>query len=101
MKRLKIIRFITITILILFFIFLLTDAIVCMNMTYPHPMLGLDATNWFDQFIGDLTFIFIFFGLPLIIDIIILIITSIKIKKLKTSLLHLLNQIKLKQKNNS
>ena len=83
MKRLKIIRFITITILILFFIFLLTDAIVCMNMTYPHPMLGLDATNWFDQFIGDLTFIFIFFGLPLIIDIIILIITSIKIKKFK------------------
>ena len=83
MKRLKIIRFITITILILFFIFLLTDAIVCMNMTYPHPMLGIDAFKWQDQFLLDLQFIFLLFGIPLILDIIAFIVSCLKIRKLK------------------
>ncbi len=80
MKKWKIIKFITLIILIVFIMYLIFDAIICMNMNYPHPMLGMDAHNWFDQFVVDLAFILIICGIPLIIDIIFLIKA---IKKLK------------------
>ena len=52
-----------------------------MNMTYPHPMLGIDAYKWTDQFAIDIAFILVFWSIPLIIDIILLVISFIKTKK--------------------
>ena len=83
MKKWKIIRRITIGILILFFIRIIVDIIICMNMKYPHPMLGIDAYKWTDQFAVDMVFAFYIFGIPLIIDIVLLIISIVKIKKYK------------------
>ncbi len=83
MKKWKIIRGITIGILILFFIRIIVDIIICMNMKYPHPMLGIDAYKWTDQFAVDMVFAFYIFGIPLIIDIVLLIISIVKIKKYK------------------
>ena len=73
MKKWKIIKFITLIILVIFIMYLIFDAIKCMNMNYPHLMLGIEAYTWFDQFIVDLAFIFLTFGIILIIDIIFLI----------------------------
>ena len=50
MKKWKIVKICTTVFLILFIIRLIIDAIMCMKMTYPHPMLGIDANNWTDQF---------------------------------------------------
>lgn len=49
-------------------------------MEYPHPMLGLDAYNWLDQFKTDLIITLYLFGIPLLIDIILLVISIIKLK---------------------
>lgn len=49
-------------------------------MEYPHPMLGIDAHNWGDQFRTDLLFILYLFGIPLIIDIVLLVISIVKLK---------------------
>lgn len=81
MKRWKIIKIITIVVLIIFLIHLVVDAVLCMNMTYPHPMLGIDAYKWTDQFAIDIAFILVFWSIPLIIDIILLVISFIKTKK--------------------
>lgn len=80
MKKWKIIRFITITFLIIFFLYLISDVINCINMSYPHPMLGIDAHNWIEQFTVDITFIMIIWGVPLIIDVVLIIISINKIK---------------------
>lgn len=79
----KIIRGITIGVLVLFFIRVIIDIINCMNMKYPHPMLGIDAYKWTDQFAVDMAFILYIFGIPLIINIVLLIVSCVKIKKLK------------------
>ena len=79
MKKWKIIRTITISLLVLFIIYLIMNAISCINMEYPHPMLGLDAYNWMDQFRTDLIFTLYLFALPLIIDIVLLVISIIKL----------------------
>ncbi len=73
MKKWQIIKYITITILVAFIIYIIFDAVKCMQMNYPHPTLGTDAHNWFDQFRVDLIFILITCGIPLIIDIILLV----------------------------
>ena len=83
MRKWKIIRFITIVFFIIFFLYLLSDAVNCMNMSYPHPMVGIDASNWIEQFTVDLLFIMINWGIPLVIDIVLMIISVIKVKKLK------------------
>ena len=49
-------------------------------MEYPHPMLGIDAHNWGDQFRTDLLFILYIFGIPLIIDIVLLVISIVKLR---------------------
>lgn len=81
MKKWKFIRIMTIIILILFFIYIICDAIICINMKYPHPMLGIDAYNWLDQFKVDLFFLIIMWLIPLVIDIALLIISTVKINK--------------------
>ena len=80
MKKWKIIRTITISLLVLFIIYLIMDAISCINMEYPHPMLGLDAYNWMDLFRTDLIFTLYLFALPLIIDIVLLVISIVKLR---------------------
>lgn len=80
MKKWKVIRNITVSLLVLFAIYLIMDAITCINMEYPHPMLGLDANNWIDQFRTDLIFILYLFGIPLIIDIVLLVISIVKLR---------------------
>lgn len=52
-------------------------------MDYPHEVLGILAKNWTSQFIIDLVFILLSFGIFLIIDIIVLILATQKIKKLE------------------
>ena len=83
LKVWKICRGITIGVIVLFVIRVLIDIILCMNMTYPHPMLGIDANNWVDQFLVDMAFLLIVWSIPLIIDIVFLVISCVKIKKLK------------------
>lgn len=51
MKKWKVIRIITIIVLIIFFINVISDLIICLNMSYPHPMLGIDANNWWDHLV--------------------------------------------------
>ena len=80
MKKWKVIRNITVSLLVLFVIYLIIDVICCINMEYPHPMLGIDAHNWGDQFRTDLLFILYLFGIPLIIDIVLLVISIVKLK---------------------
>lgn len=77
MKKWKIVRMITIIILIMILFFVIQDIITCMNMEYPRPMLGIDAYNWTDQF--RVNFIFCYL-VPLIVDIIIFVISCKKIR---------------------
>lgn len=81
MKKWKIIKLVTIIILSIFMMYLVYDAIICTQMNYPHPMLGIEAHTWIEQFSVDLIFILITFGIPIIIDIILLIVSIIKLKK--------------------
>lgn len=83
MIRWKVIRNITISLLVLFVIYLIIDVTCCINMEYPHPMLGIDAYNWMDQFRTDLIFTLYLFGIPLIIDIVLLVISIVKLKNKK------------------
>lgn len=83
MIRWKVIRNITISLLVLFVIYLIIDVTCCINMEYPHPMLGIDAYNWMDQFRTDLIFTLYLFGMPLIIDIVLLVISIVKLKNKK------------------
>ena len=81
MKKWKIIRTVTIVILILFALFVLYKMFLCMKMSYPHDSLGVTMYNWFDQFQLELAFIAYIFGIPMIIDITLLVLSIKKIKK--------------------
>ena len=88
MKKWKIIFKITLAILIIFIIIAIIHAIsvYSSDVTYPYSALGTDVHNWFDAFMIDIAFYLYIFGMPLIIDIILFIISIIKIKKLKNKL---------------
>ena len=81
MKKWKIVKIITFIILLLALGYLIYDLVVCLNMTYPHPMLGVDANWWGDQYSLDLAFFFTVFGLPLVLDIVLFIISTKKTKE--------------------
>ena len=85
MKKWKITLYITSILIIIFLIFVFTNAILCYTakVSYPYPALGFDVHNWFEQFYINLSFILYIAGLPIIIDITFLIISIIKIKKQK------------------
>lgn len=85
MKKWKIVKNIALIILIAFMAYLVWDAILCTQMEYPHPMLGIDAFVWTDQFMMDLAFIIPIFGIPIVIDIAVLIMSIIKLKKYKNN----------------
>ncbi len=81
MKRWKNTRTTTIVILIIFVLYLLYKMYLCTKMSYPHDSLGVTMYNWFDQFQLELAFIAYIFGIPMIIDITLLVLSIIKIKK--------------------
>ena len=81
MKKWKIIRVITIIVLVLYFVRIIADLVACLRMSYPHPMLGVDANWWGDQYSLDLAFFFTAFGLPLVLDIVLFIISTKKTKE--------------------
>ena len=55
-----------------------------MNTKYPYETLGaIMINNWVENFFLEMTFILYVLGIPLIVDIIFLIISTIKIKKLR------------------
>lgn len=81
MKAWKIIKWITIIILLVFMGFLIFDAIKCYtaNISYPTDAMGIDINSWSELFLIHLGFILVMFGLPLLIDVILLIISIIMI----------------------
>lgn len=81
MKKWKIIKIVTIIIPIIFMLNVIIDIIACMNMSYPHPSLGIDTHNWFEQFQIDMAFIMLYWIIPLIVDVILLVVSIKKTKK--------------------
>ena len=51
------------------------------KVNYPYPALGIDINNWFEKFCLTMGFTLYVIGIPLIINIVLLIISAIKIKK--------------------
>lgn len=82
-KRWKIVLIITSIFLLLCLLRIIGDGICCYmwDGKYPYPALGIDINNWYEQFKLDMAFFFFIMGIPILIDIILLIISIIKIKK--------------------
>ena len=87
MKKWKIIKRISMGMIIVFIAIVIMNAISCYmyNGTYPYPALGIDVHNWYEQFYLNIIFMLYIWGIPLVIDILLLIISIIKIKKLKNN----------------
>jgi len=83
MKKWKIINKISIVIILIFVVFLIYNLISCYMYkgNYPYPALGIDINNWYEQFCLNMYFICYICGIPLLVDIILLIISIIKLKK--------------------
>ena len=83
MKKWKTIRTITTLILIIFIVIVLWNLISAYTakVTYPYPALGIDINNWFDRFCLNIGFVLYIIGIPMIIDVVLMIISIIKIKK--------------------
>lgn len=82
MKRWKLIRNIT-GIIILIFLLLIAYLLVknyFYNVSYPRPMMGIDAYNWFDAFVIETTACFYILGVPLLIDVLLFIVSIVKLK---------------------
>ena len=82
MKKWKLIRKIT-GIIILLFLLLIAFLLIknyFNNVSYPRPMNGIDAYNWFDAFIIETTISFYLLGIPLLIDVLIFIVSIFKLK---------------------
>ena len=85
MKKWKRIRTITTLIIIIFIVIVLWNLISAYTakVTYPYPALGIDINNWLDRFCLNMGFILYIGGIPIIIDIVLMIISIIKIKKVE------------------
>lgn len=85
MKKWKRIRTITTLIIIIFIVIVLWNLISAYTakVTYPYPALGIDINNWLDRFCLNMGFILYIGGIPIIIDIVLMIISIIKIKKME------------------
>lgn len=80
----KIVRNITFLILLCyigFVIYNLYDSLTYSG-TYPYPSIAGDVFDWRDRFILGVFFLWPFYCLPLIADIVFLIIACIKLKKM-------------------
>ena len=81
MKKWKIIIFITIGVLALFIVSQVYDAVQCMQLQYPQLALGIETFSWIEQYSIQLTFTMIWAGIPLIVDIVLLIISIVETRK--------------------
>lgn len=86
-KKWKIIKRITVGIIIVFIAIVIINAIsyYVYDDTYPYPALGIDIHNWQEQFYLNMTFMIYILSIPLAIDILLLIILTVKIRKLKNN----------------
>ena len=50
------------------------------DVTYPYPTIAGDVHNWFEQFVIDVAFIMIGVGIPFVIDVVLLIISVVKLR---------------------
>ena len=82
-KKWKIILIISSIILIICILVAIFDAISCYtrDIQYPYPALGIDVFHWYEQFRINMVFFLYIMGIPLIIDISLLILAIIKLKK--------------------
>ena len=82
-KKWKIILIISSIILIICILMAISDAISCYtrDIQYPYPALGIAVSHWYEQFIIDIVLALYIIGIPLIIDIVLLIIAIIKLKR--------------------
>ena len=85
MKKWKIMRTITIAILIIFIVIVLWNLISAytVKVTYPYPALGIEVNNWFDRFCIIMGIILYFLGIPMVVDIVLIIVSIIKLKRNK------------------
>lgn len=85
MKKLEIIRTMTIAILIIFIVIVLWNLITAYTakVTYPYPALGIDVNNWFDRFCINIGFILYILKIPMVVDIVLIIVSIIKLKRNK------------------
>lgn len=87
MKKWKIIRILTISVLCIFILYTIWLASICYkrNVTYPYETVGaVQINNWIDAFNSEMIFGVYIVGIPLIIDIVFMIVSVIKIKKYKS-----------------
>lgn len=87
MKKWKIVKRITIGVIIVFIVMVGINAISCYmyDGTYPYPALGIDVHNWYEQFYLNMAFMLYIWIIPLVIDILLLIISIVKTRKLKNN----------------
>lgn len=87
MKKWKTIRTISIMSLIFTAVMLVLRiiyiAINCFNDTYPKPAMGITLNNWFDETLLDITLIIYVIKVPIAIALGFLIVSCIKIYRLK------------------
>ncbi len=81
----KIIRLICIILLGMFAGYLIYRAIKCMGYQYPMPMMGVDAMNWTEAFFMELVFTMIIAGIPAAAVLIMLILSFIMIKRIRSA----------------
>ena len=82
MKKWKIIKYVTLSILILFLIYILWLLGICINDSYPYDILGATVDNWFEAFFMNVGLRLYIGAIPLLL-VIILFIVSIKKTKIK------------------
>lgn len=77
---------ITLGLLVLFIILVLSMMFkyFTADVNYPYPALGVDISNWFEAFILELMFFMILVGVPLLVDIILMIVSVVKLRKSKS-----------------
>lgn len=82
-KKLKMIRNITLGLLICFALFLMCVGILqFLDGNYYSDNMGVTVFYWYDRFLIELGFYLYMFGIPVIIDGIICVYSIIKIKKI-------------------
>ena len=84
MKIWKIVRVVTVVILLAFIVFVIQAMIRNYNYqgSYPYPAIGMDVHNWVEGTMIDVGIFFMFFIIPLTTAVILFIISCVKISRL-------------------
>jgi hypothetical protein len=53
------------------------------KVTYSYPALEIDMNNWFDGFCLNIVFVICVCGISIMIDIVLMIVSIVEIKKIK------------------